>query len=137
MAARSASASWTRGRGRAATSSRERVSGAGNAAATLPRVPVFEHDYGVPDEDELAQLVGAATPHFSHQILGRVAGFARTLPPDHPRQPELQRHIAHLEAIGGGGETGGIPRSDLPPRPALSRLGAPVDGDSGPPIPHN
>lgn len=108
-----------------------------NAAATLPRVPVFEHDYGIPDEDELAQLVGAATPHFSHQILGRVAGFARTLPPDHPRQPELRRHIAHLEAIGGGGETGGIPRSDLPPRASLSRLGPPVDGDSGPPIPHN
>lgn len=100
-------------------------------------MPVFEHDYGVPDEDELAQLVGAATPHFSHQILARVAAYARALPPDHPRQPELARHIAWLESIGSGGETAGIPRSDLPPRPSLPGLGQPPDDGSGPPIPVN
>lgn len=100
-------------------------------------MPVFEHDYGIPDEQELAQLVGAATPHFSHQILGRIAGYARTLPPDHPRQAELSRHMERLEAIGSGGETAGIDHSDLPPRASLSRLGDPVDDNAGPPIPHN
>jgi len=95
-------------------------------------VPVFEHVYDIPDEDELAQLVGAAAPHFAFQILGRVSGYADALPPDHPRQPELARHIARLEALGNGGETAGLERTDLPGRRSVPALGAPAAGDSQP-----
>lgn len=85
-------------------------------------MPVFQHDYGVPDQDELAALVGAATPHFAFQTHSRVAAFAATLPPDHPRQPELRAHLERLERIGMGGESGGVASPDLPPRVSLPAL---------------
>jgi hypothetical protein len=84
-------------------------------------VPISEHDYGIPDEDELAQLVGAATPHFAFQIHSRVQGYARALPPDHPRQAELRRHLARLERLGFEGQDGGADALDLPPLPSLIR----------------
>ena len=36
---------------------------------------IMEHDYGIPSEDELARLVGAATPHFALQIRDRVVAY--------------------------------------------------------------
>jgi hypothetical protein len=51
-----------------------------------------------------------------------VAQFAAALPPDHPRQAELQAHLRHLDELGFGGETGGVTRPDLPPRESLPRL---------------
>jgi hypothetical protein len=85
-------------------------------------MPVFQHVHPIPTEDELAQLVGVATPHFAFQIRDRVAQFAAALPPDHPRQAELQAHLRHLDELGYGGETGGVTRPDLPPRESLPRL---------------
>lgn len=79
-------------------------------------MPVFEHVHPVPDEDELAQLVGAATPHFAFQIRSRVAQYAAALPPDHPRQPELQAHLDRLDRLGYEGEAAGVTDPDLPPR---------------------
>jgi hypothetical protein len=81
-------------------------------------VTVLEHIYGVPSEDELAMLVGAAVPHFALQIRGRVAEYAATLPADHPRQPELARQLARLDALAADGEPGTGP-IDLPPRASL------------------
>jgi hypothetical protein len=81
-------------------------------------VTVLEHIYGVPSEDELAMLVGAAVPHFALQIRARVAEYAATLPPDHPRQPELTRHLEHLDALAVDGQPGEGPL-DLPPRASL------------------
>lgn len=79
---------------------------------------VLEHIYGIPTEDELAMLVGAAVPHFAPQIRGRVAEYAAALPADHPRQPELARHLARLDALAEDGQAGEGPL-DLPPRASL------------------
>jgi hypothetical protein len=82
-------------------------------------VPVFQHDYGVPSDEELAQMVGAATPHFALQIRSRVERYAARLPGDHPRQAELRAHLARLEQLGLEGERAGGRRPDLPPAPSL------------------
>ena len=79
---------------------------------------VLEHIYGIPSEDELAMLVGAAVPHFALQIRARVAEYAATLPADHPRQPELARQLARLDALAADGQPGEGPL-DLPPRASL------------------
>jgi hypothetical protein len=83
---------------------------------------VYQHDYGIPSEDELAVLVGAATPHFAFQIRARVADYAARLPEGHPRSAELAAHLDRLERLGMGGETGRVERADLPPRKSLPAL---------------
>lgn len=83
---------------------------------------VSQHDYGIPSEDELAALVGAATPHFAFQIRDRVAAYAAALPADHPRRAELDGHLARLDRLGFGGETGQVDEPDLTPRVSLPAL---------------
>ena len=83
---------------------------------------VLEHVLPIPDEDELAQLVGAATPHFAFQARDRVAAYAAALPPDHPRQAELTAHLEYLERLGYDGEAAGVEVPDLPPRPSVPAL---------------
>ena len=51
---------------------------------------IIELDYGVPSEDDLMRLVGAATPHFALQIRDRVVAFIGSLPGDDPRVPALR-----------------------------------------------
>jgi hypothetical protein len=85
-------------------------------------VSVLEHVLPIPDEDELAQLVGAATPHFAFQARDRVAAYAAALPPDHPRQAELTAHLEYLERLGYEGEAAGVEVPDLPPRPSVPAL---------------
>ena len=80
---------------------------------------VLEHDYGIPTEEELAMLVGAAVPHFALQIRDRVAAFAAALPPSHPRQKELAAQIARLERLAIAGEAAGVSEPDLPARPSV------------------
>ena len=92
------------------------------AAGTLAAMPVFEHVYDVPSEDELRQVVGAATPHFAFQVRDRVLSYANALPPDHPRQAELRAYVEWLERIGYEGEDAGVGRPDLPPRASLTGL---------------
>lgn len=81
---------------------------------------VREHVYPLADDAELAQMVGAATPHFALQIRDRVAALAAALPADHPRQPALREHIARLEALAVGGESGVAGQAELPGRPPLA-----------------
>lgn len=81
---------------------------------------VSQHVHDIPSEDVLAQLVGAATPHFAFQARDRVAQYAAALPPDHPRQAELAAHLEHLEHLGYQGESGRVSSPDLPPRAPLS-----------------
>lgn len=83
-----------------------------------------EHVYDMPSESELAQLVGAATPHFALQARARVAAFAGALPPDHPRQPELRRHLERLDALAVEGEGANVAVADLSPRPSLPAVKA-------------
>lgn len=90
------------------------------ACGKIPRVTVREHIYPIPDEAELAQMVGAATPHFAMQIRERIAAFARSLPADHARQPELTAHLERLESLAIGGEAGRSGQAELPARPSLA-----------------
>ena len=80
-------------------------------------MPVFEHVHDIPSDDELAQLVGAATPHFAFQIRDRVAQYAAALPPDHPRQAGLALQLERLDRLGYAGESAGVSAPDLPSRP--------------------
>ena len=82
-------------------------------------MPVFQHVHSMPTEDELAQLVGAATPHFAFQIRSRIAEYAAALPADHARQAELKAHLERLDELGYDGESAGVTRPDLPPRESL------------------
>ncbi|HEX2503424.1 MAG TPA: hypothetical protein VHK00_05745 [Miltoncostaeaceae bacterium] len=91
---------------------------------------LHERVHDLPTEDELAQLVGAATPHFAFQARERLAQLAAALPPDHPRQAELAAHLEYLDRLGYEGETAGVERPDLPPRESLSGL---APGRSEPP----
>ncbi len=84
---------------------------------------ILEHDYGVPSEDELARLVGAATPHFALQIRERVAMFRSALPEGHPRIAELDGQMAWLERLAIAGAGGPHGAADLPPRPSLELRG--------------
>jgi hypothetical protein len=79
---------------------------------------VLHHVYDIPSEDELAQLVGAATPHFALQAHHRVSGYLERLPAGHPRRPELERHLERLAGLAVDGESAGR-RPNLPPRPSL------------------
>lgn len=80
---------------------------------------VLEHIYGIPSEDELSMLVGAAVPHFAPQIRARIAEYAAALPADHPRQPGLQRHLERLDGLATHGQAGTPGAADLPPRASL------------------
>ena len=90
------------------------------ASATFGAVANSEHVYDIPGEEELAQLVGAATPHFALQARDRIAGALARLPTDHPRRPEITAHLRRLEEIAVVGEVGGDPDPDLPPGPSLT-----------------
>jgi hypothetical protein len=79
-----------------------------------------EHVYDIPDAEELAALVGAATPHFALQAHHRIARLVESLPSDHPRQPELREQLARLERIAREGESGGRSELDLPTGPSLT-----------------
>jgi hypothetical protein len=94
-----------------------RRGGVAEGWASIPgAVTVLEHIYDIPSDEELSRLVGSATPHFSLQIRERVASYAAALPPDHPRQAELARHLARLDVLSTEGESAGLARLDLPPR---------------------
>ncbi len=80
---------------------------------------VREHIYPIPDEAELDQMIGAATPHFALQIRDRIAAYLATVPEDHPRRIELEGQIARLDLLAYDGEAGRAGQAELPPRPSL------------------
>ncbi len=84
---------------------------------------IMEHDYGVPSEDDLARLVGAATPHFALQIRDRVVAYRDALPAGHERRSEMDAQIARLERLAVDGAGGPHDVADLPPRPSLELRG--------------
>jgi hypothetical protein len=95
------------------------VGRAAEAWGTITAVTVLEHLYDIPSEEELARLVGSATPHFALQIRDRVASYAEALPPDHPRQAEIKRHLDRLDALSTHGESAGLAALDLRPKPPM------------------
>ena len=108
--------SGARGRVARHTVCRDMPPGAGLPSASMT---ILEVDYGIPSEDELARLVGAATPHFALQIRDRVRAYADALPEDHPRRPGIEAQIARLEVLAVDGQCGPAGDIDLPPRPSL------------------
>ncbi len=76
---------------------------------------ILQLDYGIPSEDELARLMGAATPHFALQIRDRVRAYADALPEEHPRRIMLAAQVTRLEALAVDGERGPAGDIDLPP----------------------
>lgn len=80
---------------------------------------IAEHVHDVPSDDELAALIGAATPHFALQIRDRVRDVIAALPPDHPRQAGLRAQVERLERMAFCGELGRPDQLDLPPRPSI------------------
>lgn len=86
-------------------------------------VTIIERDYGVPSEEELMRLVGAATPHFALQIRDRVVAFIDSLPVDDDRLPSLRAEVSRLEHLAISGQGGPHDRADLPPSSSLELRG--------------
>jgi hypothetical protein len=60
-----------------------------------------------PTVEDVRQLMGASTPHFSLQIRNRLANLVAGLPDDHPARVEAEREIARLETLAHGSERRG------------------------------
>jgi len=60
-----------------------------------------------PTVEDVRQLMGASTPHFSLQIRNRIQTLISGLPPDHPARREGEREIARLDALALGSEKRG------------------------------
>ena len=70
--------------------------------------------------DDIRQLMGASTPHFSLQIRNRIARLISRLPAEHPARIEGEREIARLQKLGFAGEFRGLAHEDgLVPLPSL------------------
>jgi hypothetical protein len=67
--------------------------------------------------EDLRQLFGASTPHFSLQIRNRIRRMIEKLPAGHPVRVEGEREMARLETIAVKGE-----RRGKPPEPGLKPL---------------
>jgi hypothetical protein len=71
----------------------------------------------VPTMEDLRQLFGASTPHFSLHIRNRIRQMIAKLPAGHPVRVEGEREMARLEEIAVRGE-----RRGKPPEPGLKRM---------------
>lgn len=65
-------------------------------------------DHRVTIED-VRELMGASTPHFSLQLRERIRRLVAGLDPSDPARLEGEREIARLERLGLGGEVRGEP----------------------------
>ena len=71
--------------------------------------------------EDVRELMGASTPHFSLQLRNRIAALIAGLPQGHPARLEGEREIARLERLGFDGETRGEgPNEGEQPMPSLS-----------------
>ena len=60
-----------------------------------------------PTVDDVRQLMGASTPHFSLHLRNRIENLIRRLPPEHPARVEGEREIARLDRLAWGSERRG------------------------------
>jgi hypothetical protein len=69
-----------------------------------------------PTVEDVRQLMGASTPHFSLQIRNRIRHLVDGLPADHAARIEGEREIARLERLAVEGEErgGGEDLRELP-----------------------
>ena len=62
--------------------------------------------------EDIRELTGAVTPHFSLQVRNRVRRLIEPLPAGHPARAEGERQIARLEALS---QNSGQPGPDATP----------------------
>jgi hypothetical protein len=72
-------------------------------------VSEYEKPGRQPTVEDVRQLMGASTPHFSLQIRNRIRNLIKDLPADDPARIEGEREIARLERIAFEGEHRGHP----------------------------
>jgi hypothetical protein len=72
-------------------------------------VSEFEKPGRQPTVEDVRQLMGASTPHFSLQIRNRIRNLIKDLPAGDPARIEGEREIARLERIAFEGEHRGHP----------------------------
>jgi hypothetical protein len=58
--------------------------------------------------DDVRQLMGSSTPHFSLQLRNRIRKLIAGLPADHPARALGEQEIARLEQLGFSGEVRGV-----------------------------
>jgi hypothetical protein len=62
--------------------------------------------------DDVRQLMGSSTPHFSYQLRNRIRTLIRGLAPDDPARVMGEAEIARLEQLGFTGEVRGTPEQE-------------------------
>ncbi len=62
--------------------------------------------------DDVRQLMGSSTPHFSYQLRNRIRRLVQGLPPDHPARVLGEAEISRLERLGFTGEVRGTPEQE-------------------------
>ena len=83
--------------------------------------------------DDVHQLMGSSTPHFSLQIRNRIRRLIADLPPDDPARQLGEHEIARLERLAFDGEVRGEGYQEgQRPLPSVQLDAAPlVDDGSG------
>jgi hypothetical protein len=81
-----------------------------------------------PTVDDVRQLMGASTPHFSLQLRNRIENLIRRLPPEHPARVEGEREIARLDKLAWGSERRGPIQEHEEGLPSFPPEAEPDDG---------
>jgi hypothetical protein len=82
--------------------------------------------------DDVRQLMGSSTPHFSLQIRNRIRRLIEGLPPDDPARLMGEQEIRRLELLAYAGEVRGEGYQDgMRPLPSVDLSEAPPDESEG------
>ena len=82
--------------------------------------------------DDVRQLMGSSTPHFSLQIRNRIRRLIEGLPEDDPARIMGEEEIRRLELLAYAGEVRGEGYQDgMRPLPSVDLSEAPPDGGTG------
>ena len=85
-----------------------------------------------PTVEDVRQLMGASTPHFSTHLRNRIATLISGLAPEHPARVLGEREIARLDQLALGSERRGTGGDEHPGMPSLRRDHVPESGtDTG------
>jgi hypothetical protein len=81
-----------------------------------------------PTIDDVRQLMGASTPHFSLHLRNRIENLIRRLPAEHPARVEGEREIARLDRLAWGSERRGPIQAHEEGLPSFPPEAEPDDG---------
>lgn len=94
-----------------------------DGSTTIDSMSRSEHVHAPATPDDLAQLAGAATPHFALQIRDRIRDAVDRLDADDPARGRLLLEVDRLDRLAVRGESGGQAKPDLPARAPLELRG--------------